>query len=557
MNTCFVLALVLTATSPGRSTRAAILPFESAGNPTLESRIDTLVLSKLKRLGVRPAPICSDAVFVRRLYLDMLGTLPTAQEAREFLADQNAKKRRVLIDQVLERKEFADYWAMKWCDLLRVKSEYPINLWPNAVQAYHRWIRTCIKENMPYDQFVRQMLTASGSDFYVPQVNFYRALQSREPTAIAQTVALTFMGVRAASWPGERWSQMSVFFSRISYKATEQWKEEIIQFDPGKGSAGSQANDPVQAVFPDGTPVQILPDQDPREVFARWLTDAKNPWLARKIVNHVWCWLLGRGIVHEPDDMRRDNLASNPELLDYLERQLVSAHYDLKHVYRLILNSRTYQLSSIPDASRSQDDAHFCRYLPRRLDAEVLIDAICKITGTTEDYSSQVPEPFTFIPKELRSIELPDGSISSSFLEMFGRPPRDTGLEAERNSRPTAAQELHLLNSTHIRSKIEQSPALRSLVQSTRNPREIADAVYLTILSRYPTDDELRTLREFARAGQPSQPWRPGEQRRLGEQSRPGQGRPGGQNFQAPQGRRPMMDLVWALLNSAEFLYRH
>ena len=219
------------------------------------------------------------------------------------------------------------------------------------MQGYHRWIRTCIKENMPYDRFVRELLTSSGSNFNVPPVNFYRAVQSREPTAIAQAVALNFMGVRPESWPKERWSDMAVFFSRIEYKTTEQWKEEIVHFDPGKRcrEAGSANRRPrPKPIFPDGTPARLLPDQDPREVFANWLIAPKNPCFARNIVNRVWSWLLGRGIIHEPDDIRPDNPPSNPELLAYLERELVTSHYDLKHIYRLILNSNTYQLSSIP-----------------------------------------------------------------------------------------------------------------------------------------------------------------------------------------------------------------
>ena len=430
-----------------------------------------------------------------------------------------------LIDRLLERKEFADYWATKWCDLLRVKSEYPINLWPNAVQSYHHWIRTCIKENMPYDRFVREMLTATGSNFNVPPVNFYRAVQSREPTAIAQAVALSFMGVRAESWPKQRWSEMAAFFARIRYKTTEQWKEEIVMFDPGQDSGGSAAKGSAETVFPDGTPARLLPGQDPREVFANWLIAPKNPWFARAIVNRVWAWLLGRGIIHEPDDIRPNNPPSNPELLAYLERELVAARYDLKHVFRLILNSNTYQLSSIPEADHPEGDACFSHYLPRRLEAEVLIDAICQVTGTTEKYSSPIPEPFTFIPENQRSIELADGSISSPFLEMFGRPARDTGLESERNNRPTAAQQLHLLNSSHIRRKIEEGPKLRELMQSNRKPREIVDEIYLTLLSRHATLEELKILKDYAQ---------------------PGHG-----------GRRPLMDLVWALINSAEFLYRH
>ena len=228
-------------------------------------------------MGIQPAKLCSDAVFVRRVYLDVIGTLPTAAGGHgSSCADQDPNKRSALIDRLLERDEFADYWAMKWSDLLRVKAEFPINLWPNAVQAYHRWIRTCIKENMPYDRFVREMLTASGSNFRVPQVNFYRAVQSQEPQAIAQAVALTFMGVRAEKWPKERLAGMAAFFSQIGYKSTGGMEggDRLLRSRQGRGRrrAGSAA----AAVFPDGTPARSAPDQDPREVFADWLIDAEE-----------------------------------------------------------------------------------------------------------------------------------------------------------------------------------------------------------------------------------------------------------------------------------------
>jgi hypothetical protein len=320
---------------------------------------------------------------------------------------------------------------------------------------------------------------------------------------------------------------MAVFFSRIEYKATEQWKEEIIQLAPA-AEVAKPAEKPLveaEAVFPDGTPARLAPDGDPREVFAQWLTAQKNPYFARNIVNRVWSWLVGRGIIHEPDDLRTDNPPSNPELLAYLEREFTANHYDLKHIYRVILNSKTYQLSAIPATDPPPKDAAFAHYIARRLDAEVLIDGLCQITGTTEKYSSPIPEPFTFIPENMRSIELADGSIGSPFLELFGRPSRDTGLEAERTNRPAAGQQLHLLNSSHIRRKLEQSVKLRELLQAKKRPREIVEDVYLTILSRYPTDDEFKTLRDYTQS--------------------------------ARDGRRPMIDLAWALINSAEFLLRH
>jgi len=550
-------------------------PFEGPA-PTPDSQIDKLVLGQLQKLGIQPANLCSDGVFVRRVYLDVIGTLPTAEEARDFIQDSDPNKRRALVDRLLARDEFADYWAMKWSDLLRVKAEFPINLWPNAAQAYHRWIRTSIKENKPYDQFAREMLLANGSCFREAPVNFYRAMQSKDPQGIAQAVALTFMGARAEKWPRERLAGMAAFFSRLGYKSTGEWKEEIVSFDlvkdtPQTASAAQQAAaatpqqaatapaqaagskpqttapapptaasapqtatsappaaaaPPHAAVFPDGTPAQLSPGRDPRAVFADWLITPKNPWFAKNISNRVWSWLMGRGIIHEADDIRPDNPPVNPELLAYLEKELVGARYDLKHLFRLILNSKTYQLSSIPKSRRPEAAANFAQYPLRRLEAEVLIDALDQITGTTEKYSSAIPEPFTFIPENMRSIALPDGSITSSFLEMFGRPPRDTGMEAERNNRPTADQRLHLLNSSHIQRKIEQSPKLRTLLQAKAGPRETVNNLYLTILSRFPTDEELKAIGAYAPAG-------------------------------AGKGGTVAMDVAWALINSAEFLYRH
>ena len=502
---------------------AAPNPYESSGAPVALGRIDELVLGRLKQFGVLPAQTCSDAVFVRRVFLDVIGTLPTAEEAKTFITDKTPDKRRALIDDLLTRDEFADYWAMKWSDLLRVKAEYPINLWPNAAQAYHRWIVDSIHTNKPYDRFVRELLVANGSNFRVGPVNFYRALQSRDAKTVARTVALTFMGARAEKWPAEQLAGMSVFFAQTGYKYTSEWKEEIVFFDPSKTlPAGSPA-----AVFPDGTPANLIAGHDPREVFANWLIDSKNPWFTRAIANRVWFWLMGRGIVQEPDDFRSDNPPANPELLAYLEQALTAAHYDLKALFRLVLNTQTYQASCVPRSDKPEAIANFAFYPLRRLDAEVLIDAINGITGATEKYTSAIPEPFTYIPEDVRSIALPDGSITSSFLEMYGRPSRDTGQELERNNRPTAMQRLHLLNSSQIRRKLEQGPKLQALwLENQKRPREVVDALYLTILTRYPTDSERQSVQAYAQSA------------KLGP-------------------RQTALDLAWALINTDEFLYRH
>lgn len=501
-------------------TPASVYELTTAPKPA--GKIDELVFARLQALAIPPAHGCTDAVFVRRVFLDVIGTLPTAAETIEFLKDQSPGKRAALIDRLLARPEYADYWGMKWSDLLRVKAEFPVNLWPNAAQAYHHWIVTSLRDNLPYDQFARTLLTSNGSNFRVGPVNFYRAVQTKEPTAIARTVALTFLGERAEKWPEARLAAMGAFFTQLTYKETGEWKEEIVFFNPNKPQP---AGDAPSAKSPDGTPATLQPDRDGREVFAAWLVDPKNPWFARVMANRVWSWLLGRGIVHEPDDFRSDNPPVNPELLAHLEREFVAAHYDVKQLMRLILNSQTYQLSSISRSPKPDAEANFAFYAPRRLDAEVLIDGLNQITGTTEKYSSAIPEPFTFVPEDQRSIALPDGSITSSFLENFGRPSRDTGLESERNNRITASQRLTLLNSTLVQRKLEQGPKIQALIRTRAASKDVVDALYLTILSRPPTAEERRIVAN--------------------------------RSLNKADGRTVAIDLAWALINSAEFLYRH
>ncbi len=514
-----LLAVVAVPVAVPAGESPPVLPYEAAGQFVPTGPIDECVLADLRAHGITPAPLCSDAVFVRRVYLDVIGTLPTAAEVGTFLADEHPDKRAVLIDALLERDEFADYWALKWCDVLRVKSEFPINLWPNAAQAYHHWVREALASNLPYDAFVREVLTSSGSNFRVPPVNFYRAGQGHEPETLARAVALTFMGTRLEHWPEEQRRNLAAFFSRVGFKATAEWKEEIVYLDPA-------AAKPLDATFPDGRCLRVPVGQDPRQAFADWLISADNEWFTRCIANRVWAWLMGRGIVDEPDDVRADNPPANPALLASLQAELVRSGYDLRQLYRVILNSRTYQQSSIPRGDVAEAEAHFAVYLLRRLDAEVLIDAINGICGTHEEYTSAVPEPFTHIPKEKRTIALADGSISSAFLELFGRPARDTGLMAERNNRVTDGQRLHLLNSSHIQKKIQEGPALQDLLRSARRDRrQLVSTLYLTILSRHPTPEEERAAVSYLRSAQ------------------------------AP--RQAAHDLVWALFNSREFQFRH
>ncbi len=495
-------------------------PFEKKVKYKIKNKIDKLVLEKLNEYQIKPANLSSDAVFLRRVYLDVIGTLPTQQEVNRFLSDKKPGKRYKTINSLLKRKEFADYQALKWGDLLRIKAEFPINLWPNAVQAYHAWVHNSIEHNMPYNKFVYELLTSSGSNFREPQVNFYRAVQGKTPESIAGAAALTFMGIRLDKLSKKQQAEMATFFSRVAYKKTEEWKEEIVYLNP-------EPTNVLHTVFPDGEKITIQTDQDPRKIFADWLVSPSNSYFARNIVNRIWSRMMGIGIINPPDDICASNPASNPKLLSFLEKELIKSNYNLRHIYRLILNSRTYQQSSIPQSNNPKAESLFAYYPVRQLDAEVLIDAICTITDTRENYDSAIPEPFTFIPNWNKTINLSDGSITSPFLEIFGRPARDTGYESERKSNTTAAQRLHLLNSTHIQNKLLRSRKLKRIIRQTRGSRdEKIRAIYINILSRYPTANELEVVREYLNS----------------EQGSP---------------KQAIMDIVWALFNSKEFLCKH
>ncbi|MHC4399228.1 MAG: DUF1549 domain-containing protein, partial [Planctomycetota bacterium] len=472
--------------------------------PAPNNKVDELVFAKLKELGIPPSDLCSDEEFLRRVYLDVIGTLPTPDEARAFLADEDPKKRDKLIDRLLDCEEFADFWALKWGDLMRIKSEYPSNLWPNAAQAYHRWIRDSIAKNKPYDQFARELITASGSNFRVPPANFYRAFLKREPQNLAEVTALVFMGARVGcarchAHPTEGWSLddnvgLAAFFAPVRFKATREWKEEIVYVDPRQTMRHPRTSEVVPPKFLGGEVVELEAREDPRVRFASWLTAPENPWLGRNIVNRIWFWHLGRGIVHEPDDLRSTNPPSSPELLEYLEKELVAHDYDVKHVHRLILTSRTYQLSSKSNEWNASDVAHFSHYPVKRLGAETLLDAIGQVTQRWDTYQSRIPEPFVRLPAGFRATHLPDGSIGLPFLELFGRPPRDTAFESDRDLELSMRQTLHLLNSSDVQNKINGSPRLRDLMQQVKDDAKIVEEVYLSTLSRFPAEDEKKGI---------------------------------------------------------------
>jgi hypothetical protein len=517
MAVCVLLALAAVA-----GARPPMPPYE-AEVAVPETALDRAAAPALQRAGLKPAPLCSDAVFLRRVHVDVIGRIPTLEEVREFAADPASDKRARCIDRLLEREEFADYWAMKWCEVLRVKSEFPVNLWPNAAQAYHGWIRARIRENAGWDRVARDLLTASGGCGREPAVNFFRAVPSRDAGGMARAAALTMMGERVDRWPRDRFEGFAAFFCGVTNKGTLEWKEEIVCFDPTRVvDTNGRAR---TAMFPDGRRVVLSPERDPRVMLADWLFAPGNPVFPRCMANRTWAWLFGRGLIDEADDIRPDNPPSHPELLAWLQREWVSGRHDFKHLLRVILNSRTYQASPIPDRPDARAARMFACYPVRRLDAEVLVDALCDLSGKPEEYSSQIPEPFTFLPTGGRAVTISDGSITSSVLELFGRPSREMGLMRERVLQPTPAQELHLLNSSHVRGKLA-SPGLRELARGARSREETVQRVYQRVLAREPTLEEIDVIRRHAGEG-------------------------------AGEGRDASIDLAWALVNSMEFQTRH
>jgi hypothetical protein len=498
--------------------------------------IDTLVYAKLKAMGIPPSGLSTDAEFLRRVYLDVIGILPAAAETRAFLTSTDPDRRAKLIDSLLARDEFADFWSLKWGDLLRIKSEFPVRLWPKAVAVYYEWVHESIAADKPYDQFARELLTANGSNFRDAPTNFVRANPTRDARTLGETAALVFMGARIGcahchSHPLEAWTPdddlaLGSYFSRVNFKSTVEWKEEIVYPDFKLSLRNPRTRQVVLPQMPGGKPLQVGPEEDPRAQFATWLTAPDNPWFSANIVNRIWFWLLGRGIVNEPDDLRSTNLPTNPELLSYLQEELKTHKYDLKYIYRLILNSRTYQLSSQPNAWNAADSTHFSHYLVKRLSAEQMLDAVSQFTETNEKFRSIIPEPFSNWPANYRATQISDGNTECSFLDLFGRASRDMPYEADRDNDLTLRQTLYFLNSEQLEGKIGNSPHIKRLLAANKPDSEIVDEIYLTTLSRLPTADERKRLLDYLAAKKTAR-------------------------------AQAVQDVAWAVLNAKEFLFNH
>ncbi len=481
--------------------------------------IDRHVNAHLKKLNLRPSEVCDDATFLRRASLDIIGTLPTADEARRFLADKASDKRAQLVESLLKRPEFADFWALKWADLLRVDRQ---KLGQRDAYAYYRWIRDQFAANRPLDQFARALLTAEGPLDDAPAGHFYKVVT--RPGDMANAVSQVFLGIRLACaechhHPFDRWSQtdyygMSGLFAQVSIRKGALGETLLAEGNPATKHPRTGENVPPHAL--DAEPSKDTGDR--RRALAEWFTAPENPWFARNLANRLAAHFLGRGVIEPVDDVRATNPPGNPALLDALARVVTDSRFDLKQFIRTLAASRTYQLSATPNDTNAQDEQNYSRALFKRLPAEVLFDAVCQVTG--------VPEKFDGVPSGTRAIQLWDSQTQHYFLKLFGRPVRVTACECERNSEASIAQVLHLLNSPNLQSKLSHANGqLARLVASHPDNAKLADELYLTFFSRMPTVTERQLVAKHLAA--------------------------------SPDRQQGVEDYAWSLLNAVEFVFNH
>ena len=512
-------------------------PVENLPKPA--NFIDDLVFAKLKTLGMPPSPVCDDATFLRRVSIDIAGRTPTLDETRSFIADADTAKRDKLINSLLNSPEYADYFANKWSALLRNKRSKPADARGNF--AFHAWIRESVQSNKPYDQFVREIVAASGDIEENPPVAWYR--QVKEPQQQLEDTAQLFLGMRLQCaqchhHPFEKWSQQdyysfSAFFSQVGRKATTTKENEMIFHKRGVATAVNKKT--KQNVKPAGlgTPIaDIAAEEDPRLALADWMSRKDNPFFAKALANRYWKHFFNRGLVEPEDDMRETNPPSNPELLDALARRFTESKFDMKALIRDITRSRTYQLSAIPNEFNKSDRQNFSRYYPKRLPAEVLFDAVNQLTNA--------PSSFPGLPSGTRAISLPDNSFNASsyFLVVFGRPESSSACECERTQEASLAQCLHLLNAKDIQDKLASNSGRAA--QFAADPRSDEDKLrelHQLAFSREPDSAEISLAKNHIikpRNGTDGKPLDPITSKRQGYE-----------------------DVVWAILNTKEFLFNH
>ena len=492
-----------------------------------DNTIDRAVFAKLNRMRVGPSEPCTDADFLRRASLDALGVLPTPAEVHAFLADPAPDRRARLVDRLLARPEFADFWTLKFADILRANGRL---IETKGTHAFNRWIKANLERNTPMDRFVRELLTADGSTLRNPAANYYRI--SRDPENSVETTAQLFLGVRIQcakchNHPFERWTQddyygFAAFFSRIKRKAGSLPEDEVI-YASNAGEVRQPRTGKTMKPKALGGPVYDDASPDPNRVdrrarLAEWLTGPKNPFFARSLVNRVWFHLMGRGIVEPVDDFRDSNPASNDELLDGLTLDFVRGGFDLKDLVRSILVSRTYQLSSKTNDLNAADTLYFSHAYAKLLPAEVLLDAISAVTGTTT--------PFDGLPKGMRATQIPDGKMENPFLKTFGRPARELACECERESDSNLSQALQLIGGATVNGKLrDDAGRMARLARSDAPPEAIARELYLVALARDPNPTEQAAATKHLAT--------------------------------AADRRQAVEDLGWVLINSKEFLFRH
>jgi len=505
--------------------------------------IDELSLKKLEELNLEPSPRSNDAEFLRRAFLDTIGTLPSASEARSFLADTSTDKRDKLIETLLSRSEFADYWSLKWSDLLTIDGR---RLRPKAVEAYYKWIHKSVEENKPWDQLARDVLTARGSSYQNGATNFYALHQ--DPENMTENACQAFMGLsigcaKCHNHPLEKWTNdqyyaMANLFSRVRAKGwggdPRDGSGHRSVFVMTKGDLIQPRTGKPQPPTPlDGEPIAFDDPTDRREYLADWMTSPENPYFTRAIVNRVWANYLGVGLVESIDDMRATNPPSNEELLAALADYLVKEKYDLKSLMRLILQSETYQRSSETLPGNEGETRFYSRYYPRRMMAEVLLDAVSQVTGVPSEFNQIVASDGSrskteAYPKGTRAIQLYDSAVVSYFLSAFGRNDRAITCECERTSEPSIVQVLHIVNGESINSKLQSEESrVDKLLVTDVTDEAMVDVAFLSSLSRYPTAKEKRTMLEALKGTT-------GDERRLA-----------------------LEDVYWSLLSSREFLFHH
>jgi hypothetical protein len=475
-----------------------------------QTPVDTFTAKKWKELSLIPSGLCSDEQFIRRVSLDLTGTLPTPVQVNAFLQNQDPKKRDQLVDALLESPEYAYYFANKWADILRVKRGRD-NGGARAMGtfSFHAWIRQAVASDKPYDQFVREILGATGEESKSPPTVWYKDLQKEEQ--FVDDAAQVFLGLRIACanchhHPYEKWGQddywnLASFFSRVGRKNVP-----VIGGDPNRNAqttliytksngqvTNKRTGQPAKHKPLDGAEMTIASDEDPRQKLVDWMVDPKNPFFAKAVANRYWAHFFGRGIVDPLDDMRITNPPSNPELLDALAKTLIDNRYSLKTLVKTIVKSRTYQLSPVPTESNKHDKQNYARYYPKRLSAEVLLDAVCQVTDS--------PTQFNGLPKDRfapnRAIMLPDESYQSYFLDVFGRPQRISACECERVSEANLAQALHLLNSDEVQGKLTRGGARAdALAKDKRADAAKVEELFLWAFARKPSENDLKKALE-------------------------------------------------------------